>query len=256
MSNGETVTADVFLGDDGVLQEGWLDALPEDTFEKDETGKAIRGNLPDIKDLKGMVKSYVGQHKLVGSAIQPLKEDATPEERAKFYQKFGCPKTVEGYELKAPTELPEGMEYRQDLIDAVSAVALQKGVSKEAMQSMADAFNQWQVEYFKTQKATRESAIEETFDKGEAALKVEWGADFDKNVEITNKLTAQIPELMDIVKLVFELSGKGNHPVLHKALYKAALKILPDNIITGETVTGKKTTPGQLDYSTVVGQGR
>lgn len=255
MSNGtETVTADTYLGDDGVLQDGWLEALPEGTFEKDDTGKLMTANLSDHKDLPGIIKSFVGQHKLVGSAIQPLKEDATLEQKAEFYQKFGCPKTLEGYELKAPADLPEEMEYREDLMNAMTAIAFSEGASKSLIQKMAAGFNQWQIENFKTQKAAMETAIAKTFDDNEAALKVEWGADFDKNVEITNKLTTQIPELMEIVKLVFEVTGKGNHPVVHKALYNAALKILPDTVVTGGVKTGKTTVPGQLDYSTVVGK--
>lgn len=255
MTNGtEAVTADAYLGENGALQDGWLDNFPEGTFEKDETGKLMTANLKDHKDLTGLVKSFVGQHKLVGSAIQPLKEDATPEQKAEFHQKMGCPKTVEGYELTAPTELPEGMEYRQDLVDAVSAVALGEGVSKTAMQKLATSFNAWQVENFKAQATAREAAIAKTFDEGEATLKVEWGVDYDKNVEIMNKLTTQIPELAEIVKLVFDLSGKGNHPVVHKALYKAALKILPDTVVTGGVKTEKTTVPGQLDYSKVVGR--
>lgn len=254
MSNGDPVTADAYIGDNGVLQDGWLDNFPEGTFEKDNTGKLMTANLTDHKDLTGLVKSFVGQHKLVGSAIQPLKEDATPEQRAEFNQKFGCPKTVEGYELTKPTELPEGMVYRQDLVDAVSAVAFKNGVSKTALQELAGSFNQWQIENFKTQKAAQETAIAKTFDDNEAALKVEWGTDYDKNIEITNKLITQIPELMDIVKLVFDLSGKGNHPVVHKTLFKAALKILPDTVVIGGVKTEKTTVPGQLDYSTVVGK--
>lgn len=254
MSNGDTVTADAYIGDNGVLQDDWLDKFPEGTFDKDDTGKNITANLADHKDLTGLVKSFVGQHNLVGSAIQPLKEDATPEQKAEFYQKFGCPKTLEGYELKAPTDLPEGMEYREDLMNAMTAIAFSEGASKSLIQKMATGFNQWQIENFKTQKTAMEAAIAKTFDDGEATLKVEWGADYDKNIEITNKLTTQIPELMDIVKLVFELSGKGNHPVVHKSLYKAALKILPDTVVAGGVKEGKTIVEGQLDYSKVVGK--
>ena len=244
--NGDAVTADAYLGDDGALQDGWLDAMPEGTFEKDDTGKNITANLAEHKDFAGIVKSFVGQHKLVGSAIQPLKDDATPEQRAEFFQKFGCPKTVEGYELTAPTELPEGMEYKQDLANAVSAVAFSEGVSKMALQKLAGSFNQWQIENFKAQEATKAKDIAKTFDDNEAALKVEWGEDFDKNIEITNKLTTQVPSLMNIVKLVFDVTGKGNHPVVHEALYEAALKILPDTIIAGGTVT--VPAAGSLSY--------
>lgn len=255
MSNGtETVAADTYIGDNGVLQENWLDNFPEGTFEKDGTGKLMTANLADHKDLTGLVKSFVGQHKLVGSAIQPLKDDATPAQKAEFHQKFGCPKTIAEYELKAPTELPEGMEYRQDLVDAVSAVALGEGVSKTAMQKLATSFNAWQIENFKTQATKRQADIEKTFNEGDAALKVKWGDDYDKNIEIINKLTTQIPALANIVKLVFDISGKGNHPVVHEALFEAALKILPDSVVTGGVKEGKTTVPGQLDYTTVVGK--
>ena len=252
--NEAALTMDAITDENGVFQDGWLDSFPEGTFEKDDTGKLKTANLADHKDFPSLLKSHVNLQSKLGTAIQPLKEDATPEERAEFHQRFGCPKTVEGYELKAPAELPEGMEYRQDLVDAVSAIAFGEGASKQLMQKLAAGFNQWQIESFKTQKAKIEAAINKTFDDNEAALKVEWGEDFDKNSEIINKLAAQAPEVAEITKCVFDVTGKGNHPVLHKALYKLALRILPDTVVTGGVKTGKTTVPGQLDYSTVVGK--
>jgi len=140
------------------------------------------------------------------------------------------------------------MEYRQDLVDAVSAVAFKHGAPKQLMQELNTAFNQWQIENFKTQKAKKEADIEKTFDEGEAALKVEWSDDFDKNVAIIRKLEAQAPEIQEISDIVFKITGKGNHPVLHKAFYKLALKILPDSVVTGGVKEGKTTPAGQFVY--------
>lgn len=238
MSNGDAVTADAYLGENGVLQDGWMDNLAEELRE-DET-------LKNTKDIHGLSSQLVNAQKQLGTAIQIPKDDATPEQKAEFHQKMGCPKTIEGYELVKPTDMPEGMDYREDLMGAMTAIAFGEGASKSLMQKLATGFNQWQVENFKTQKAKQEKDISDIFDKNEAALKVEWGTDFDKNIEITNKLTAQIPELMDIVKLVFDISGKGNHPVVHKALYKAALKILPDTVVTGGVAA--KEVAGSLSY--------
>lgn len=245
MSDGDPISADAYIGDNGALKDGWMDNLPED-FRDNET-------LRNTKDIQGLSSQLVNAQKQLGTAIQMPNKDATPEQRAEFNQKFGCPKTVEGYEIPVPTELPEGMEYRQDLVDAVSAVAFKNGAPKQLMQELNTAFNQWQIENFKTQKAAQEAAVSKTFDDSEAALKVEWGADFDKNIEITNKLTAQIPELMDIVKLVFETTGKGNHPVVHKALFKAALKILPDTVVTGDA-SGEKGDSVDKIFPTMKGE--
>jgi len=130
----------------------------------------------------------------------------------------------------------------------VSAIAFGEGASKSLMQKLAAGFNQWQIENFKTQKTAMEAAINKTFDDNEAALKVEWGEDFDKNVEIINKLAAQAPEVAEITKCVFDVTGKGNHPILHKALYKLALRILPDTVVAGGTVTGTTVPAGQFKY--------
>lgn len=239
MNNGaEAITADVYIGDDGVLKEGWMDNLSEE-LRGDET-------LKNTKDIQGLSSQLVNAQKQLGTAVQMPKDDATPEQKAEFHQRLGCPKTVGEYELKAPTDLPEGMEYREDLMNAMTTIAFGEGASKALMQKLADGFNQWQIENFKTQATKKQTDIEKTFNEGEAALKVEWGADYDKNIEITNKLTTQIPGLMEITKLVFDLSGKGNHPIVHKALYKAALKILPDSVVAGGPV-GKEVA-GSLSY--------
>ena len=47
MSNGDAIAADAFLSDNGAFQDGWLDNLPEGTFEKDDTGQLKQGDLAE-----------------------------------------------------------------------------------------------------------------------------------------------------------------------------------------------------------------
>jgi hypothetical protein len=127
------------LGDDGAFAENWTDNLPEDTFEKDDTGKPKMGDLADVKNLPTLIKNHLNLQGKLGTAIFPLKEDATDEERRAHFTKLGCPETVEGYEVKAP-EIPEGapIAFSEDLLKACTKYAHDNGIPKTVYEGLAN----------------------------------------------------------------------------------------------------------------------
>lgn len=251
MSNGEgTITADALLGDDGAFQEGWLDNLPEDTFEKDDTGKLKQGDLADHKNIGSMAKSYLNKDKLLGTAVQPLADDASDEDRRAHFTKLGCPEKVEGYEIKTP-ELPEGMQMDEALMKATTKYAHDNGIPKTIFEGLAKLVLDGQVnthnQLVKAATEAQDKVAEASINK----LKGEWGADYDKNLEMGRR-AYDLFGGDDFVKLMEETGLKDN-PVVVKAFVEIYKQIKPDEFITGGTPAEKTAVPGQLDYSKVVG---
>ena len=250
----EAVAAETFLGEDGAFQDGWLGNLPEDTFEKDDTGKLKQGDLSDHKNLGSIVKSYLNKDKLLGTAIQPLPEDASEDQIKAHRAKVGCPETVEGYEVVKP-ELPEGMKFDDELLANCSKYAHDNHIPKGVFEGLAKMLISGQIGTFNqiVEAATndRNQAIETATNK----LKGEWGAEFDGNKETANRFY-DLPGNDAVNKAFTDLMteyGLDSHPVVLKFFHEAYKLVKEDTSPEGGGSAGKTTVPGQLNYDTVVG---
>lgn len=250
----EAVIAESILADDGVFQEGWLDTLPEDTFETDETGNFKRSDLADHKDLKSVLKSYVNKDHLIGSAIRPLPDKPTDEEVKVYRSKVGCPETVEGYEVVKP-KLPEGMAFDDELLTACAKFAhdnhmpkgLYEGFAKLVMEGHAKSVK----EAGEAATKDRDAAIETATNN----LKAKHGAKYDEVVETANRFY-DLPGNDEVNKAFTDLmkeEGLDSHPAVVEFFHDAYKLVKGDPVPGGGGPAGKHTVPGQLDYSKVVG---
>lgn len=266
MGNGEgTVAAEAYLGVDGALQDGWLDNMPEDTFEKDDTGKFKQGDLVDHKNFSSIVKSYLNKDKLLGTAIQPLPEKPTEEQIKAYRAKVGCPETREGYEVVKPN-LPDGMDFDEELLVKCSQYAhdnhipkgIFEGLSKlvvdgqmETFKKVTEANAKIEVENAEVARKEKDKAIETASNK----LKGEWGANHDGNLEMANRFY-DLPGNDEVNKAFTDLmaeKGINSHPVVVKFFHEAYKLVKEDTAPGGGAAAGKTSKPGQLDYSKVVG---
>lgn len=261
MAEEGTITADAYLGEDGVLQENWLDSMPEDTFEKDDTGKLKRGDLADHKSIASIVKSYLNKDKLLGTAIQPLPEGATDEQKAAYRAKVGCPEKAEGYEIARP-QLPKEMAFDDELIKNASQYAFDNSIPKGVFEGLAKMVVERQIATTKqvleaAAKAQTEAQAEKdkAIEAAEKELKGEWGAEYDGNLEMANRFY-DLPGDDKTNKAFTDLmaeKGLNNHPVVVK-FFREAYKLVKEDEIPGGTAgAGKVAIPGRLDYSKVVG---
>lgn len=273
MAETETVAAETYLGDDGAFQEGWLDGLPEDTFEKDDTGKAKQGDLAEHKTIGSVVKSYLNKDKLLGTAIQPLAEDATLEQKRAHFTKLGCPEKVEGYEIPKP-QLPEGMVYDDETIKAATQYAYDNGAPKGLFEGLAKVVIEGQMKKYgelvtadktaqeeaaKTAQQEKDKAIE----AAENQLKTKHGAEYDTVLEMANR-GHNMPGNEEVNKAFVDLiensttpegkKGLSSHPAMVEFMYHFYKDFIKESEVPGGGgPAGKGGTPGQLDYSEVVG---
>lgn len=163
-----------------------------------------------LKSYRELEKSFSGRVKIPG-------EDATPEEIAKFNEKLGVPKDVEGYELNVPEEVSairdEGIE------NTMKAVALESGIPAAAFDKIVGA-------YYNKVAENMQASLEQ----GMTALKDELGDKYDAEVGIARRFAENCSE--DFRGLL-ESTGLGNNPTFIKEFIRLGKKTLSDSLIKG-----------------------
>ena len=192
----------------------------------------------------------------LGTVIQPLAEDATNEQKKAYREKVGCPDTVGGYEIAKPT-LPEGMAFDDELIKNVTQYAHDNHVPKGVFEGLAKLVIERQMTTSKQMmKAAAKAQTEAQAEKDKAIttaeneLKGEWGADYDKNLEMANRfydLPGDDATNKTFTELIAE-KGLNSHPAVVK-FFREAYKLVKEDEIPGSgTPAGETIELGQLSY--------
>lgn len=120
--------------------------------------------------------SYISLEKAFSSKREIKKpgEGAKPEELAAYQAEVrkitGAPDTAEGYGLKAPENLPEGVEWNADLANKAASIAHKYSVPPEALHELI-ALNNESIGGMVTASAEAQKAQRETMIAG---LNAEW----------------------------------------------------------------------------------
>jgi hypothetical protein len=152
--------------------------------------------------------SYANLEKAFSSKSQAPKKpgaDASPEDQAKYYadlRKFtGAPEKPEDYGIKAPDNLPAGVEWNAELAGKAVGIAHKYGVPPEALHELINLNN----ENISSIVAKSESAQKEQVEAMVAELNAEWKDDAKNNWQRANR--GAIALGVDL-----EASGLGNNP--------------------------------------------
>lgn len=152
--------------------------------------------------------SYANLEKAFSSKSQAPKKpgaDATPEQQAQYFaelRKFtGAPEKPEDYGLKAPDELPEGVEWNADLAGKAAGIAHKYGVPPEALHELIALNN----ENIGATVAKSEAAQKAEVEAMVAELNAEWKDSAKENWQRANR--GAIALGVDLEK-----SGLGNNP--------------------------------------------
>lgn len=191
----------------------------------DPEGKKFAEDSTDINHLVGRA---LDMRKKLSTAIVPPGKDAKPEEVAQYRKKIGVPDTAEGYVFKDPegytaTEQDKTIRgamaraFHDNNIPASVAEGL-IGVYRDQMQAVAQALKDNDKRY-----------VEET----EAALRKEWGGDFDKNDAYARRAAKEL--LGPDAERASELTDKNDrlifdHPILRRVFAKIGREMGEDRI--------------------------
>jgi hypothetical protein len=183
----------------------WRDALPADLREAARNFRLPGDAVKAARDLR----------QKLSTAITVPGEKAAPEEVAAFRRRIGVPDAPEGYGVRVPENLPDG-------VDAAAAMAAQTdflramhaaGAPPVAVQAALD----WYWGYAGKAAVRPESrSATATATEADATLRREWGRDYDEKLELARRAIADYGG--EELALHLERTGLGNSVALARAL--------------------------------------
>ena len=208
---------------------GWRAALPTDL----QNHEALTP-FKEVKDLGAGYLDLTTKYTEAGKKAQELEgrlqsaifrpgDKATDAERADFYKALGRPEKPEGYEIS----LPEGLPFTQQDIDWLRNTAHKRGFSKADTEAFAKDY----FEKTKADIAAVDNQIKTRRDEAVAALKKEWGAEYETKLDAA-KLTAKRIGGDEFVKFLSD-TGAGDHPAFIKIFHKISTMLSESEFIEG-----------------------
>lgn len=129
------------LDEKGSFKPDWTKSLPEHL-------KPFEGSLSKYPTPFDAMAGLGNAQKLIGQRqnLKPPGPDATPEQQAAYQAEVrkitGAPETPEGYGLKAPDNLPEGLEWNAELADRAANIAHKYGIPPAALHELIELNNE------------------------------------------------------------------------------------------------------------------
>lgn len=189
-------------------------------------GSWIDGLAPEVRDhpavakysgdAGALAKGLIEAQDLIGrKGVVTPRDDAGPEAWGKFYNELGRPEKADGYDLTA-FKPPDGLPWNPEVQTGMMGVLHEAGVSQRAALKILDG-------YANLQKGAFDGYLAETgkaADKAEAALKTEWGDDYDAKDDLANRAAAAAfgPDLEAAKKIKLE---DGSYLLDNKIVVKA-----------------------------------
>jgi hypothetical protein len=191
----------------------WYSSLSEDVrgAEGFEDFASKYGSLDEA------VKGGFNASKQVGRATEGMiklpGENATDEERQAFQREaLGVPETPEGYEWQAPEGVDlDALGIEADSLKEASAKLHEAGLSPSQYKAAMDLYANTRAQEQEMFSAHQAKLATET----EAALKKEWGADYNDNIKLAND-TAEKLGIAEMLKGYGIINEKPVIDLLHK----------------------------------------
>lgn len=199
------------------LQNNWRSVVSEEYASHPATA--------DIKDLNGLLKSYVNAQKLVGAEKLPKPSKKWgKQEWSEFNRQIGMPEKPTDYELqKYDNVAAEDEEWFRNFAHG------ELNLSNRQAQNLWASLQGRSAEKTENLMKLRKQATEEGFNK----LKEEWGANYDARVKFTNEALARLDEDGSFRNWMKQ-TGLNQSPEMLKFAAKIAESFGEDRVGSGE----------------------
>lgn len=191
------------------------------------------------KDTPSIIKSYAHLSKRMGGAINLPGKDAKPEEvqglKAKLYEAgiFQAPPAdPKEYGITKPEKLPDGLGWNDDLATKFAQTLHKHGAPKGLAADLLPLYQEAILGAQTVFKTDQEAGL--------AALKKEFGEQFDSRKEATSRMIGEI--FKDEQELaLFNQLGLGDHPKFLSVLMRIAPSYQPDSSYQPDAGQGSGT---------------
>ncbi len=170
---------------DGAWDDGVFDRLPPEL-------QPAKATLGKYKSLPEFIKGHMHLQQHLGkaaTAVMVPDERATPEELATYRHAIGVPESPDAYQIR-PEQLPDGLQWNDDLAKPYAAIAHRHNVPEAAMRELV-------AENVRQQGLHNRAAaglMDERLQEGQRALRSTFGADYDKKISLATR-AAQVAGL-------------------------------------------------------------
>ena len=246
-TGGQEETQETGGQETGGQQEQQNDDFPKwmaQTAGENKTNPKLK-EFKTIDELANRFMTLSEEYEKAKSGIKVPGEDATEEEKKAFLKALGVPSDVKEYK-KVDSELPKGIELREEQFEALKEYALKAGMTQKQFESV----QKWYADAAKKEYEETAKRISEEKEKTEAHFKNIWGDQYDANV----KLMQRGIKALGGDKLMHKLNvtGIGNDPDVISFLVEKGRQESGEPLLDG-TGGKSKQNDGMLHYPSMEG---
>lgn len=192
----------------------WHGVLP-----KEYQGHAA---LTNVEGMESLLKSFVGLKANEGAVVIPGK-DASDEVKAAFFKELGVPVT--------------SAEYTGDMQDVYKQLFHNVKLSQGQADELYKGHEAITAEIMKAEQTARDKATDAAID----ALKTEYGADYDKNVNIASSALKEY--MNDDAYARLKEKGFTSDPDVVEMFYRVGKATMDDSALGGSGSKAEKKRP-------------
>lgn len=193
-------------------------------------------SLKPIKDVNGLIKSYVNAQRLVGAdkVIVP-KANADKSEWDAFYSKLGKPENLESFKLDKTAD----SMFDDAFLDKFKATAYELNILPAQAQKLYEAMNG--VEREATSQYVEQAKVKYT--EAVTGLKTKYGEAFDQKIGLARTAVMELGG-EDFQKYLRD-TGMGNDPKLTEMFIKIGEMISKEDNVGGGSPKSNTLTPDE-----------
>jgi len=164
---------------EGGLSENYTDLLKEAGMEN------LTNTVAKYKSADGLLKGAANLVNFAGKKVEGVivpNEGSSPEEIAEYKKAIGVPETPTAYDLR-PENMPEGMDWDDQLAGDWGNVFHEAGVSQEQAQRLSQAYSDITNKQLEQANETLQANSNAEMAEQQAQIQKEWGANYANNVK-------------------------------------------------------------------------
>lgn len=188
------------------------------------------------------VKVAFDLRKANGSMVRVPSADAKPEEVQRFRRAIGVPDKPEDYKADLGRDITDA---DRPVIDAVAKVMHEHGVPSSAFTAVSKVVTELAL----AQQGELNRLAEKSRGDAEAALKKEWGGDFDANVALAQRAVRSFggKEIDALLNTVVNGSKLGDNPLLVRMFGNIGRRMGEGEFLGPATATERSSIQERID---------
>lgn len=181
-------------------------------------------SLEPIKDIAGLIKSYVDGQKMIGKITSEsirIPKDDDEKAWSEVHSKLGRPESPDKYAITL--NKPDVVPWNEEYVDSMKKVFHSIGLNNKQAQAILDAYAETVVQENLAAKRAFEECVSE--------LRKDWGPAFDRNTALAKRLIAVYGG--EEAKNFFKNDPVGNAPWMAKMLARIAEDLDEGGLLEG-----------------------